>query len=146
MAELTWQPGDGSSEDRLSLADWRRRMAALYVDVRAMAASDPAIAVPSVIAGRIIARSESRGKTRRSAVIAELKSAPCLDCHRQFPPECMDFDHVRGAKAREIADLRSGTLARLLEEIAKCDLVCANCHRIRTRARQRNGRVAQGIS
>ena len=45
MAELTWQPGDGSSEDRLSLADWRRRMAALYVEVRAMAASDPAIAL-----------------------------------------------------------------------------------------------------
>lgn len=45
MAELTWQPGDGSVEDRLSLADWRRRMAALYVDVRAMAASDPAIAL-----------------------------------------------------------------------------------------------------
>lgn len=40
-----WVTGDGSLEDRLTLADWRRRVAALYVEVRAMAASDPAIAL-----------------------------------------------------------------------------------------------------
>lgn len=40
-----WVTGDGSLEDRLTLADWRRRVAALYVEVRAMSASDPAIAL-----------------------------------------------------------------------------------------------------
>jgi uncharacterized protein (DUF1684 family) len=40
-----WAQGDGSLEDRLTLADWRRRIAALYVEVRAMAASDPAVAL-----------------------------------------------------------------------------------------------------
>jgi len=40
-----WVTGDGSLEDRLTLADWRRRVAALYVEVRAMAASDPAVAL-----------------------------------------------------------------------------------------------------
>jgi uncharacterized protein (DUF1684 family) len=40
--ELT--PGDGSAADRLALADWRRRIAELYAEVRAMAASDPAVA------------------------------------------------------------------------------------------------------
>ena len=39
-----WVPGDGSAADRLSLADWRRRIATLYSEVRAMAASDPAAA------------------------------------------------------------------------------------------------------
>jgi uncharacterized protein (DUF1684 family) len=39
------QPGDGSLEDRLTLADWRRRVAALYVEVRAMAMVDPAVAL-----------------------------------------------------------------------------------------------------
>jgi uncharacterized protein len=39
-----WSQGDGSTTDRLWLADWRRRMAALYADVRAMAATDPAAA------------------------------------------------------------------------------------------------------
>ena len=38
-------PGDGSLEDRLTLADWRRRVAELYAEVRAMAASDPEIAL-----------------------------------------------------------------------------------------------------
>jgi uncharacterized protein (DUF1684 family) len=40
-----WVPGDESLEDRLTLADWRRRVAALYVEVRAMAASDPVVAL-----------------------------------------------------------------------------------------------------
>ena len=39
-----WTPGDGSALDRLTLADWRRRTATLYSEVRAMAASDPVIA------------------------------------------------------------------------------------------------------
>ena len=40
-----WVQGDGSLQDRLTLADWRRRVAALYAEVRAMAASDPAVAL-----------------------------------------------------------------------------------------------------
>ena len=39
-----WTPGDGSTADRLTLADWRRRVAELYVEVRAMARTDPEIA------------------------------------------------------------------------------------------------------
>ena len=44
VADGGWTPGDGSPEDRLTLADWRRRVAALFVEVRAMAASDPEVA------------------------------------------------------------------------------------------------------
>jgi uncharacterized protein len=40
-----WVPGDGSAADRLSLADWRRRVTSLYAEVRAMAATDPATAL-----------------------------------------------------------------------------------------------------
>jgi uncharacterized protein len=40
-----WEDGDGSVADRLTLADWRRRVAALYVEVRAMAAADPRTAL-----------------------------------------------------------------------------------------------------
>ncbi len=39
-----WVPGDGSAADRLSLADWRRRISTLYAEVRSMAAADPATA------------------------------------------------------------------------------------------------------
>jgi uncharacterized protein (DUF1684 family) len=41
----SWTQGDGSAADRAWLADWRRRIATLYTEVRAMAASDPAVAL-----------------------------------------------------------------------------------------------------
>jgi uncharacterized protein (DUF1684 family) len=40
-----WVQGDGSVADRLTLADWRRRVATLYAEVRAMSATDPATAL-----------------------------------------------------------------------------------------------------
>jgi uncharacterized protein (DUF1684 family) len=40
-----WVPGDGSAADRLSLADWRRSVATLYAEVRAMSAGDPSVAL-----------------------------------------------------------------------------------------------------
>ena len=43
-AQGGWTQGDGSAADRLSLADWRRRVSTLYAEVRAMAATDPAAA------------------------------------------------------------------------------------------------------
>ena len=45
IAVTGWVPGDGSAADRLSLADWRRRVSTLYAEVRAMAATDPATAL-----------------------------------------------------------------------------------------------------
>ena len=39
-----WSPGDGSPTDRLWLADWRRRVSALYAEVRGMTATEPEIA------------------------------------------------------------------------------------------------------
>jgi hypothetical protein len=49
----------------------------------------------------------------------------------------MDFDHV-GEKTAEVSKYvyTSGT-ATLLAEIERCDVVCANCHRIRTQQRLR---------
>jgi uncharacterized protein (DUF1684 family) len=40
-----WTQGDGSATDRAWLADWRRRVATLYTEVRGMAAADPDIAL-----------------------------------------------------------------------------------------------------
>lgn len=57
-----------------------------------------------------------------------------MDCGYKFPPECMDFDHL-GNKFKTIGQLRSHKWETILEEIKKCDLICANCHRIRTKCR-----------
>jgi hypothetical protein len=63
-----------------------------------------------------------------------LKRQPCADCHGIFPPCCMDFDHRDPAtKTANVANLlNQKSKTRLLIEVAKCDVVCSNCHRIRT--------------
>lgn len=47
----------------------------------------------------------------------------------------LDFDHIdRSNKVKEVKRLMNGTpsLERLKEEIDKCQVLCANCHRIKT--------------
>lgn len=78
---------------------------------------------------------KSAGRARNAAYVRSIKSeTPCADCGQVFPPICMDFDHVRGAKVADICGLvlAPSSLQRIMDEIAKCELVCANCHRIRT--------------
>ena len=66
-------------------------------------------------------------------IIDAIKNGPCVDCGNTFPPCAMDFDH-RGNKLDSVSRLVSNgfSINKIMEEIAKCDLVCANCHRIRT--------------
>jgi 5-methylcytosine-specific restriction endonuclease McrA len=83
------------------------------------------------------ARLEAR-RAQNRLKIAELKKAPCVDCGGTFHPDAMEFDHLpEHTKYKGIAVmLQEGqSWAALAREIAKCELVCANCHRIRTRHR-----------
>lgn len=82
------------------------------------------------------ARSRRKAK-RRSEMLATLKNVPCMDCGGVFPPCVMDFDHrdpsTKTKRFRSPGMMAARTsLAEFEAEIAKCDLVCANCHRIRT--------------
>jgi hypothetical protein len=65
-----------------------------------------------------------------------IKAAPCLDCGGVFPPEVMQFDHVRRPKVMAVSHMvaKLWDRDRIAQEIAKCELVCANCHQIRTRS------------
>lgn len=71
-----------------------------------------------------------------STWLVEQKNAACKDCGGSFDSECMDFDHVRGRKLFNIGANRPHARSRVLIEIAKCDLVCSNCHRLRTKRRR----------
>lgn len=67
--------------------------------------------------------------------VNSLKFKECFDCKSFFPPYVMDFDHRDGGtKVNDVARLvREGwSKTKILIEIEKCDLVCSNCHRIRT--------------
>lgn len=80
----------------------------------------------------------SRRKALFRRIVAELKLEPCMDCEIIYPPYVMDFDHVRGEKLRNVSNYGGfSSPVKLLEEIEKCDLVCSNCHRIRTHDRRR---------
>lgn len=92
-----------------------------------------------------IARANARRAEQysaRQALIREAKDKPCADCGVKYPYYVMQFDH-RGDKLFHIASFSiTGRLAVLLAEIAKCDVVCANCHAERTH-QQRLAGVAE---
>ncbi len=66
------------------------------------------------------------------AIIRTFKSVPCADCGVTYPYYVMDFDHKRGPKKLNVSRMINKTTGALLKEIDKCEVVCANCHRIRT--------------
>lgn len=58
---------------------------------------------------------------------------PCVDCGNT-DIRVLHFDHVRGEKYNDVTHMiqRGNSWALISEEIAKCEIRCANCHMIRT--------------
>jgi hypothetical protein len=85
-----------------------------------------------------VARASNQHRKVRE-ILRGAKKTPCVDCGQHYPYYVMDFDHREGEeKISNVADLnfhRRTSLRRLIAEIAKCDVVCANCHRERTHQR-----------
>lgn len=88
---------------------------------------------------RYIARSKLSNKDlaqrNRDFVNSIKESFACFDCGSKYPACAMDFDHREGhTKEYNVSKMVAHSLGldRIKSEIAKCDLVCANCHRIRT--------------
>jgi hypothetical protein len=81
-------------------------------------------------------------KKRITSFVLEFKKkGSCMDCGLKGKecPEVLDFDHLKDKKFNisEFKQSTSGFL-KVKEEIGKCELVCANCHRIRTVKRKRS--------
>jgi hypothetical protein len=61
------------------------------------------------------------------------KGALCADCKGAFPDCCFQFDHRDPhTKSFTISSKMSRPISEMMIEADKCDLVCANCHAIRT--------------
>ena len=101
--------------------------------------------MPRILAANQKWREENRAQCRKTGAIGQAriglrnrviieaaKCKPCMDCGREYPHYVLDFDHVRGDKRRAVSKMKYCSVRLLLEEIAKCDVVCANCHRERT--------------
>jgi len=80
-----------------------------------------------------------KSRERRYAKLVEIKDKPCMDCGIKYPACVMEFDHVDDNKISNISNLMlKSSWQVILEEIEKCELVCANCHRLRTFNRLKN--------
>lgn len=79
-------------------------------------------------------RRNKENKERLIELINKHKDRPCMDCGVSYPPYVMDLDHRDpSTKVDAVSSLKNRGSRTLVEaEIAKCDVVCANCHRIRT--------------
>lgn len=84
-----------------------------------------------------------KGKRSKRKYIAEHKKRPCKDCGVQYAWYVMDLDHKPGVK--KIAGLavmvQGYSWEKILAELEKCDVVCSNCHRIRTWKRKMNALI-----
>lgn len=82
------------------------------------------------------ARNRKKEESLKHFIIG-VKSWPCLDCGCSYPSYVMQLDHLPGlTKKHEPAKLfKTGSWNATIEEIMKCELVCANCHAQRTHDR-----------
>lgn len=85
-----------------------------------------------------IREKNQRRLAKRYEILDQIKTdAGCADCGIRDTehPEIYDFDHLPGVeKVASVATfLTRGTVEDMLAEVAKCEVVCSNCHRIRTR-------------
>ena len=78
-------------------------------------------------------QSKKKFKAQRQRQIDKIKDVPCTDCGKRFPPECMDFHHVDRKSFNIGTDRTQHSWEAILAEVKKCIVVCACCHRIRTR-------------
>ena len=107
---------------------WRRHYHANHEDQRA----------------KIKARRSRYDERNQDHIWQWLLDHPCIDCG-ESDPAVLEFDHL-GDKEYGIAQmLCDGTsLQRLRREIAKCEVVCRNCHQRRTSRRNQDWRYLRG--
>lgn len=70
-------------------------------------------------------------KRRRKLEAIEYKGGRCEKCSGVFHPAAFEFHHRDPSqKDRDPSKMTSLSKKRLFAELDKCDLLCANCHRI----------------
>lgn len=89
------------------------------------------------IKARTAVRNKRIRKENRAYIVDVKESTPCTDCGKNYPFFVMHFDHIY-EKNGSISNLwrSSVSLKRLQQEIENCEIVCANCHAVRTYERK----------
>ncbi len=71
-------------------------------------------------------------KQKLRAYVQHEKNKPCTDCGIKYPYYVMQFDHLRDKEYHIGTLVNSNNIKKLELELAKCEVVCANCHAMRT--------------
>ena len=86
-------------------------------------------------------RREKRKGSRRELNVARLReykeTRPCADCQKFYPYYVMHCDHLRDKIDNVSRLVIRVAWDKIAEELAKCDIVCANCHAERTQQRRK---------
>lgn len=85
---------------------------------------------------RLLVSNKKRKTYSRKWLRLLKESSPCKDCGIYYPFYVMDFDHLQDKKFLISRAAPLLCKEKILIEIAKCELVCSNCHRIRTYKRR----------
>lgn len=80
------------------------------------------------------------------ALLQQLKDKPCADCGVQYHPAIMQFDHRDPSQKKHLLSklASSNRVEAMISEAQKCDVVCANCHIIRTVRQLESGAFKTG--
>ncbi len=79
------------------------------------------------------------GRTRRRRSLkhfinAVKTTAGCTDCGYDAYAVALDFDHVM--EKRRLISVNCKSIRSAVEEMERCEVVCSNCHRVRTEQRR----------
>ncbi len=119
------------------LSSFNKKGKSLTARCKSCLSEDAKLAFTKPARRKQVVQAVARRRRVLAQMINDLKSQPCADCNVSYPPYVMDFDHKDPSqKLENVAQLtsRGWSADRIKEEIQKCDVVCANCHRKRTYA------------
>ena len=90
---------------------------------------------------QVMKSKRARRARARAFLLEHLRANPCIDCGER-DPVVLEFDHLREKISGVAAMSEDGASPRrLAAEIAKCQVVCVNCHRRRTARRRGSYRL-----
>ena len=80
-----------------------------------------------------IIKNNKKRDRNRLYILEYLSTHHCVDCG-ESDPIVLEFDHIKGIKVNSIANLGShgSSISIIQNEIDKCEVRCANCHRRKT--------------
>lgn len=86
-----------------------------------------------------INKAKVRSKEIKDFIYQSKLNKPCLDCGVIYPPCVMEYDHLDNKLFNVSEGVRNGySLIKIQDEIKKCELVCSNCHKLRSYNRMRH--------